>query len=125
MLVRIFSRMWYAKVVHVTMAIYSVFSALYFFWILFYCGNPLHWWSNLLVQKCGSPEAIYVMSIFHSVATALVDIIFVVIPWTYIRHANMDKRTKLSVGVILSLGSVYVLRANQQPSHRQKETARN
>jgi len=106
MLVRIFSRMWYAKVVHVTMVVYTVTSAIYFFWILFYCGNPVKWWSNLLEGKCGSPRAIYVMSILHSVATALVDIIFIIIPWTYIRHANMDRRTKMSVGVILSLGSV-------------------
>jgi len=106
MFIRIFARIWQAKVIHITMATYTVVSVTYFFWILFYCGNPIKWWTKVLFNQCGSSTPIYAISIVHGVATAIVDIVFIVIPWTYIRHANMDKRTKISVGAILSLGSV-------------------
>jgi len=106
MLVRIFSQLWQAKIIHATMATYTVISVTYFFWILCYCGNPMKWSSKVLVGKCGSYNPIYSMSIVHGVATAIVDVVFIVVPWTYIRHANMNRRTKTSVGAILSLGSV-------------------
>jgi len=106
MLVRIFARIWQAKVIYITMATYTVVSVMYFIWIMFYCGNPLKWAGNVILNKCPSSVPIYSMGIVHGIATSTVDVIFIVIPWTYIRRANMNKRTKISVGAILSLGSV-------------------
>ena len=106
MFVRIFARIWQAKVIYVTMAIYTAINFAYFFSIIFWCGNPAKWWLNIITQKCPSTTYIYVFSVVHGVATVLIDLVCLVIPWTYIRQANMDKRTKVSVGAILSIGSM-------------------
>jgi len=52
-------------------------------------------------------RALYPTTYVHSVATILIDLLYVVLPWHYIySNAQMDFYTKVSVPTILALGSV-------------------
>lgn len=106
LLARIFAGTWQAKVIIISMALYTVIAMGYFFFILFYCGDPTHWFLRVAVDHCSGRSALFPTTYTHSVATILIDIMFVVVPWSYIRKVNMDRRTKLSVCGILGLGSL-------------------
>jgi hypothetical protein len=109
MLARIFAGTWQSKAIIISMAFYTFIGMGYFFFILFYCGNPVQWLTRLALDQCKGRSALFPTTYIHSVATILIDIMFVVLPWSYIhKKANMDRRTKLSVCGILALGSLYV-----------------
>jgi len=107
MLGRIFHRTWQSKAIYGVMGVYSFISLGYFFYILFYCGNPSDWLRGVLLGTCKGRVALYPTTYIHSVSTILIDLLYVVLPWLYIySNAQMDFRTKVSVSAILALGSV-------------------
>lgn len=124
LLLRVLVKKWMRWTIWVVMGISVSYGIIYFFIILFQCGNPETFAvSNLansplkeiltspqrkiILHQCLSPATINGTSYVHGVLTALADLIFASLPVFFLWNANFSARAKYSVGGILMLGSVY------------------
>lgn len=99
--------MWLRVVSWIALIAYGVLSIAYFFFLIFMCGNPASELRMLTVPgACPGWSALGPMTYMYASAGILVDIIYISLPLFYIRTANMDLRTKVSVAGILALGSM-------------------
>ncbi|KAI9660556.1 MAG: hypothetical protein M1821_009908 [Bathelium mastoideum] len=87
------------------MAISTTYGIAYFFFALFQCGNPSQILENKLAGRCQSATIQLGMGYTHAAVQALADWAFAILPVFIIWSANMDRRTKVSVGLILMLGA--------------------
>lgn len=107
-LLRILIERWHRIVIYSVMGITITYGIFFFFFNLFECGNPQNFAVNILLERCYSTTTINGVAYTHAALCAAADIIYAVLPIFYLRKANLDRRTKISVGAILALGCAYV-----------------
>ena len=102
---RIVVRAWHAIFIYMVMLISTTFGIAYFFVALWQCGNPVNILENKLAGHCQSASAILGMGYTHAAVQAFTDWSFAILPVIILWNANIDLRSKFSVGFILMLGA--------------------
>lgn len=89
-----------------TMIMVIVFSIFYFFLAIFQCQPTSYFWGQYAgeeghcIDKAIFPDATFA----HSAVSATADFVLGILPVSIIWDLKMNFRTKVSVGVVLSLG---------------------
>ncbi|KAF2097419.1 hypothetical protein NA57DRAFT_58009 [Rhizodiscina lignyota] len=108
-LLRVIIRKHHRWIVYGVMAISTVWGVATMIFAIFQCGVPKS--AELYVEKrifneCVSPPSVLGMSFVLGGVTALSDVTFTVLPIFILRDAKMNKRAKISLGIILGLGGL-------------------
>jgi len=105
-LIRICLRRIYKIIIYVTVAIVLIFSTFYVFLILFQCSPVDFFWNQYKGEKghCINPAYITNATIAHSAISFTADWVFGFLPIALIWNLQLNKRTKISIAGVLSLG---------------------
>jgi hypothetical protein len=107
---RIVVQQWQVRLIYITISINIFSSIAAFFYCLFRCGpNINNYVMQQLTLQCTPRPLDRFMAYQAAGITTLTDIVFVTLPIFILWNANMDRRTKLSVGFILCLAALYVI----------------
>lgn len=92
--------------VYVTVGVNIISSASAFFYCFFRCGPSLDQYvMNQLMNNCASRELDLFMAYQQAAFSTFTDFVFLLLPIPILWHANMDKRSKISVGFVLCLAA--------------------
>lgn len=108
-LLRICVKTTHKVIIYATLAGVLAFSTFYFFLVLFQCSPVSFFWGQYEGMKgtCINPAAVPDASIAHSVVSFTADWILGLLPIVLIWDIQMNRRTKISIAAILSLGLLY------------------
>ncbi|KNG46013.1 hypothetical protein TW65_07209 [Stemphylium lycopersici] len=113
---RIVVRRWHLILIYVSLAICMVSSISAIFYCFFRCGTNLDEYAiQQLVNNCTPRHFDLFMAyqqanvVFKAAFSTLTDLVFVAMPLLVLWNANMDRRTKFSVGAILCMATLYGL----------------
>lgn len=101
---RIITKKWQRHFVYYVVGFSSFMSVFFFFNVIFQCGNPANYFWNVIYQKCAPVAVQRAMSFLHGAITCATDWCLSILPIAILWNAQMNRRQKLSVGFILSLG---------------------
>lgn len=107
LLLRVLVEKWQTYIIYATLCITTSYSTCYFFIVLFQCGAPSDFVIHWLGDSCLTPSVILGTSYTHAVVNAVADWTFAILPVFFLIRTDLDVRSKISVGAILALGSVY------------------
>jgi hypothetical protein len=107
---RIVVQQWQLRLIYVTVGTNIISSIAAFFYCLFRCGpNPNDYVIRQLSLQCAPRPLDRFIAYQAAGITTLTDVVFVTLPVFILWKANMSIRTKLSVGFILCLATLYVI----------------
>ena len=106
---RVLTKRWQRLLFYAILTIGVVYGLLYFFVALFQCGNPAHIADNLYASTADQclPEAIHLTAGYiYGIINILADWTFVLIPISVLVDSDLDRRSKISVSIVMGLGAV-------------------
>ncbi|KAF1954760.1 hypothetical protein CC80DRAFT_115359 [Byssothecium circinans] len=104
---RIVVEQWHRALVYTTVAICAISSISAFFYAIFRCGPDVAHYASLQLQNACMSRTVDRFFAYQQAAFAfLTDCVFVVLPVIFLWNANMERRSKVLVGLILSLATV-------------------
>ena len=104
---RIVIKRWQIITIYLTVAISCVSGIASFFYLLFRCGPDLDQVvDRQLAGQCTSRNLDRFFAYQHAAVTFSTDCIFLVLPIPILWHTNMSRRSKVSVGLILSFAAM-------------------
>jgi hypothetical protein len=106
---RILMKPWQRITFYVILAISVGYGTFGVFIAIFQCGLPTELLEHVVNgHGCLSTNLLLSMGYIYSVINIVADWIFVFIPMFMLKETSMGRRSKLSVGVIMALGAVWV-----------------
>ncbi|KAJ4307721.1 hypothetical protein N0V94_009639 [Neodidymelliopsis sp. IMI 364377] len=97
---------WHLMLIYVTIGVNVCSSVAAFFYCIFRCGpNVDEYVLQQLKSQCTSRGLDRFMAYQSATFSTLTDLVFVVLPIVVLWNANMDRRSKISVGFILCLAA--------------------
>jgi hypothetical protein len=106
---RIVVKPWQIGLIYVNVGVNIFSSAAAFFYVLFRCGpNIDDYVMQQLANRCTPRTLDRFMAYQQAAVTTLTDVVFVTLPVLILWNANMSRRSKISVGFILCLATLYV-----------------
>jgi hypothetical protein len=106
---RLVVKRWQLGIIYANVGINVFSSAAAFFYSLFRCGPDI---DNYVFQQLNNqctPRTLDRFIAYQQAAiTTLTDVVFVMLPVFILWNANMSRRSKISVGLILCLATLYV-----------------
>ncbi|KAK0118900.1 hypothetical protein ONS96_011977 [Cadophora gregata f. sp. sojae] len=105
-LLRICVKPLHKNIVYITSAAMIAFTIFYFFLVIFQCHPTSYFWGQFEGKKgsCINPAVVPNASIAHSAVSFTADWILGLLPIALIWDLKMNTRTKVSVGILMSLG---------------------
>jgi len=100
---------WQRITFYVILAISIGYGAFFVFVAIFQCGPPTKLLEHVVSgHGCLSTNLLLASGYIYAVFNIAADWIFVFIPIFMLKETFMDRRSKISVGVIMALGAVWV-----------------
>lgn len=87
-----------------TMSFYALCGFSFIFIVIYQCRPIAFLWDNSLHGKCIDRDTFVVLIFGNAVVSFITDGIFAIIPIVMIWNIQMNKKTKFSTGLVLSLG---------------------
>jgi hypothetical protein len=104
---RVLTKRWQKILFHVIMVVSSAFGLFYILVSVFQCGNPAKLADNFFAsQKCLPPAIGLTSGYVYGVVNVLADWTFVLIPIVVLLDSEMDRRSKISVSIVMTLGAI-------------------
>jgi hypothetical protein len=104
---RVLTKKWQKTLFHVILAISVVFGILYVFVSIFQCGDPTKLADSFFGSKKCLPRGLLLGSGYiYGTINVLADWTFVLIPIVVLLDSEMDRRSKISVSIVMGLGAV-------------------
>jgi hypothetical protein len=103
---RIVVVVWQRRLIYVSTGIYTVYGIFFIFLVTFRCGDPSDFIINAARQKCITNEVLLPLIYIAGGLNAVVDVIFATLPITILWNSHMPRQTKISVGILLSMGCI-------------------
>jgi len=102
------------RIIYVTLGIITAYDTGYFITCVFQCTPVTRFWLQFLGEPgtCISRAIITNLSVSAGAMNSAADIILGVVPIFVVMKLQLSFRTRISVGIILALGSMYVLLYN-------------
>ncbi|KAG9187229.1 hypothetical protein G6011_05100 [Alternaria panax] len=105
--IRIIVKRCHLILVYVTVGVNIISSASAFFYCFFRCGPSLDKYvMNQLMNKCAPRELDLFMAYQQAAFSTFTDFVFLLLPISILWYANMDNRSKISVGFVLCLAAL-------------------
>jgi hypothetical protein len=106
---RIVIKPWQMRLIYINVGVNIISSVATFFYCLFRCGPDLNIYVLQQVSDRCTPKTLDRFMAYQQAAiTTLTDLVFVVLPVSILWNANMNRRSKISVGFILCLAGLFV-----------------
>ncbi|KAI8932863.1 hypothetical protein NX059_010344 [Plenodomus lindquistii] len=103
---RIVIKPWHHMLIYTTVGVTIISSVASFFYCLFRCGANLNQYVlQQLQKKCTTQKLDLFMAYQSASVITLTDLVFLILPIIVLWNANMDRKSKISVGFILSLAA--------------------
>lgn len=104
---------WQRITIWILLVLVGLFNIFYVFVAVFQCRPvPFYWWryaEDAPITGTCNGRAMATIPTYIAVLLGIAgDLILALLPITLIKHAKLDKKTKISVICVLSLGSLYV-----------------
>jgi len=109
-LLRIAHQQVYRWIIFANLFVIWGISIAYFFIMTFQCMPPSYFWEQLLGHKgkCVGVNVVPDATIAHSIISALSDWCIGLLPIPLLWNVKLNIRTKITVGILLSMGMMYV-----------------
>ncbi|KAF2843487.1 hypothetical protein M501DRAFT_903774, partial [Patellaria atrata CBS 101060] len=105
-MLRIVIKRWHQWSLYIVIALSTLTSLFFFFFVIFMCGNPNTYFTKYMSYQCAPHDVQVALSYTHAAITTASDCFFALLPIAVLWNApTMNTRSKLSVGLILSLGA--------------------
>jgi hypothetical protein len=109
---------WQRKVVYATATLSTAFGLFFFFFIVFQCGKPSNYIHNILTRQCVPYNTNLALSYLQAAVVTSTDFVFAVLPAFLVWNLAADIRTKMSIWLVLSLATMYVVKLFTKAVHR-------
>ncbi|KAF9734910.1 hypothetical protein PMIN02_006839 [Paraphaeosphaeria minitans] len=106
---RLLTKPWQTRLFHVILAISGVFGILYFFVVLFVCGSPTKLADSFIgarAKHCAPVWFVLATGYIYGFINVIADWMFTLIPIVILMDSAMDRRSKFSVGIVMSFAAV-------------------
>lgn len=105
---RVIVKKWQRKIVYTTMVLSTIINIYHSIFIIFSCGSPQHYLERKIQMKCVRKSVELALAFEQAAITTITDFVFALLPLPLLWNVSIDKRSKISVGCILGLGTLYV-----------------
>jgi hypothetical protein len=111
MLLRLAVEKIHKTVIWTIIIITEVYGFIYFFIFVLQCRPLNFFWTRFtgVSGSCSDPNITVIATYVNSAISCIGDWTFAIVPVFIIWNLQMNQRTKVSVGVILAMGALYVL----------------
>jgi hypothetical protein len=108
---RICTQKIYNWVIKITMGVIALLTVMYFFFAIFQCHPVSYFWLQFsgVEGACLPAQLVANVTIAYSVFAVVADLIFGILPIFVIWDLKMNKKAKMIVGGLLTLGILYVI----------------
>lgn len=89
---------------YVAMAVTVIAGLAFFFVTLFQCSPVSYFWIRSQDGHCMDPYIVVVLAMVYSVLAIISDLTFVILPVFMLWNLRMDRRTKIALVPLLSMG---------------------
>ncbi|KAH3967757.1 hypothetical protein HBH52_185170 [Parastagonospora nodorum] len=104
---RVLTKRWQIMLFHYLLAISAVYGLFYVLTAIFACGDPSKIADTLLgSQKCLPAAFGLATGYLYGAINVIADWTFVLIPITVLLDSELDRRSKISVSIVMALGAV-------------------
>ncbi len=104
---RILTKRWQNRTFRIIIAVSVVYGLFFFFIILFQCGDPKHLADRLLTKhKCLPVGVVLGTGYGYGTINVIADWTFVLIPIAILLDSDLDRRSKISVSIVMAFGAV-------------------
>lgn len=103
---RVVQKKWQRQIVYGTMILSTIIQFYHTVFIIFSCGNPTLYLEHMLSKKCVSKTIELGLAYEQAAVTTATDFVFALLPIPLLWTASLDRRSKLSVGFVLCLGTL-------------------
>jgi hypothetical protein len=86
----------------------TVVNLFHIFYVTFRCGDPRRFFEHQVSYQCINNTVTIGLAYQQAAVSTITDLIFALLPVPLLWNASMDTRSKISAGLILSLGGLYV-----------------
>jgi hypothetical protein len=104
---RVLTKRWQRILFYVLMGVSTAYGFTYVLTIIFTCGDPAKIADTVFMPKDCLPAAVTLgTGYLYGALNVTADWIFVLVPITVLMDSSLDRRSKISVGIIMALGAV-------------------
>ncbi|KAF1809489.1 hypothetical protein P152DRAFT_380275, partial [Eremomyces bilateralis CBS 781.70] len=96
---------WQRYLVFIVIGLGTIVNIVSIFFVIFMCGNPRSYLDRVVTKKCVNSTVQIAMAYEQAGVTLMTDWVLAILPVFLLWNAKMDRRTKVSVGFILLLGT--------------------
>ncbi|ORY66332.1 uncharacterized protein BCR38DRAFT_389901 [Pseudomassariella vexata] len=110
-LLRLAAASWQIWVIRVNIGVIWVVSIVFCFLMMFQCSPASYFWEhpskpNSTGGSCIMPEVVPIATVVHGVASCMADWVLGLLPVVILWRVQLNRRTKISIGFLLSLGVI-------------------
>ena len=102
--------------IYVVLVVTVIFSIFYLIWIMFQCTPTSYLWDQFLENdakgRCRPVKYMVDATYAHGVVMCLGDLSLAILPVVLVANLHLNRQTKVSVALLLALGSMYVSSSN-------------
>ncbi|KAL6707453.1 hypothetical protein ACN47E_004023 [Coniothyrium glycines] len=104
---RILTKRWQVRIFHAILGTSATYGLFYVFVTIFQCGDPAKVADSLLASpKCLPGPLLLTTGYLYGGLNVIADWTFVLIPISVLVDSNLDRRSKISVSIVMALGAV-------------------
>jgi hypothetical protein len=104
---RILTKPWQCRIFYAILGISAGYGLYYFFETIFHCGNPTTMGDALLGTKNCAPAWLALSGGYvYGIVNVLADWTFTLIPIAILIDSDMDRRSKISVGIVMGFAAI-------------------
>ncbi|KAF2641983.1 hypothetical protein P280DRAFT_449381 [Massarina eburnea CBS 473.64] len=104
---RLLTRPWQKYLFNTILAVSAIYGFFYFCTTIFVCGNPANLGEALLGSKRCLPTGFTLATGYlYGIINVIADWIFTLIPILILVQSDMDRRSKISVGIVMSFAAI-------------------
>lgn len=104
---RVLTKRWQIALFHILLGVSTGYGLFYVISTIFRCGDPKHIADTYLgTRKCLSTTFILTTGYLYGAINVIADWTFVLIPISVLIDSDLDRRSKISVSIVMALGAV-------------------
>jgi hypothetical protein len=104
---RVLTKRWQTIIFHTILGVSATYGLFYVFTTVFVCGNPARLADSLVGSKqCLPTGFILATGYLYGIINIIADWTFVLIPIAILLDSDIDRRSKISVSIVMGLGAI-------------------
>ncbi|KAH8708461.1 hypothetical protein GQ44DRAFT_752789 [Phaeosphaeriaceae sp. PMI808] len=104
---RVLTKRWQTMIFHVVLCISATYGLFYVLTTIFACGDPAQFADAMMGSKKCLPKTFQLTTGYlYGAINVISDWTFVLIPISVLLDSDLDRRAKISVGIVMALGAI-------------------